>query len=156
MSPPLRNLAQVQAEFWMPCYTSSNSFLIAVYSLRTFSMNKTQSFPNEWETLVGMNGSPWISWCSRPNGLHISCQNLELDPNNFSASSSQGWQCWHHISSAEQRENVSNILIVVVQVFDQLPNKHLSAIPHWMSQSPLVFLVQESGHTNSQTGQQTK
>ena len=97
MSPPLRNLAQVQAEFWMPCHTTSNSFLIAVYSLRTFSMNKTQSFPNEWETLVGMNGSPWISWCSRPNGLHISCQNLELDPNNFSASSSQGWQCWHHI-----------------------------------------------------------
>ena len=27
------------------------------------------------------------------------------------------------ISSAEQRENVSNILIVVVQVFDQLPDK---------------------------------
>ena len=125
MSPPLRNLPQVQDEFCMPCYTASNSLLIAVYSLRTFSINKTQSFPNEWETLVGMNGSPWISWCSRPNGLHISCQNLELDPNNFSASSSQGWQCWHHIyiSSAEQRENVLNILIVVVQVFDQLPNK---------------------------------
>ena len=125
MPPPLRNLPQVQDEFWMPCYTTSNSLLIAVYSFRTFSMNKTQSFPNEWETLVGMNGSPWISWCSRPNGLHISCQNLELDPNNFSASSSQGWQCWHHISpaEAEQRENVLNILIVVVQVFDQLPDK---------------------------------
>ena len=35
-------------------------------------------------------------------------------------------------------------------------SRHLSAIPHWMSPSPLVFLVQESGHTNPQTGQQTK
>ena len=88
-----------------------------------FQWTRRKVFRMNGKTWVGMNGSPWISWCSRPNGLHISCQNLELDPNNFSASSSQGWQCWHHISSAEQRENVSNILIVVVQVFDQLPNK---------------------------------